>query len=104
MAAYLGLAMVVGYWLASQMTFRGEGVRDAEAASGITASTKIESSRYYANCTEARAAGAAPIYRGEPGYAPWLDRDDDGVACEPYYGPVRNFGRKTSERRHRSAY
>jgi len=37
---------------------------------------------YYANCTEARAAGAAPILRGEPGYAPKLDRDDDGVACE----------------------
>ena len=37
---------------------------------------------YYANCTEARAAGAAPILRGEPGYRPALDRDDDGVACE----------------------
>lgn len=37
---------------------------------------------YYANCTEARAAGAAPLYRGEPGYRSGLDRDDDGVACE----------------------
>ncbi|MBI4496326.1 MAG: thermonuclease family protein [Chloroflexi bacterium] len=37
---------------------------------------------YYANCTEARAAGAAPIYRGQPGYRPGLDRDNDGVACE----------------------
>lgn len=36
----------------------------------------------YANCTEARAAGAAPLYRGEPGYAPKLDRDGDGIACE----------------------
>ncbi|MEX5303275.1 excalibur calcium-binding domain-containing protein [Kocuria sabuli] len=36
----------------------------------------------WANCTEARAAGAAPIYRGSPGYAPKLDRDGDGVACE----------------------
>lgn len=34
------------------------------------------------NCSEARAVGAAPIPRGEPGYAPHLDRDDDGVACE----------------------
>lgn len=39
-------------------------------------------SAYYANCSEARAAGAAPLYRGEPGYRPGLDRDDDGVACE----------------------
>lgn len=41
---------------------------------------------YYRNCDEARAAGAAPIRRGEPGYRPPLDRDDDGIACEPYRG------------------
>ncbi|MFN0046964.1 MAG: excalibur calcium-binding domain-containing protein [Sphingorhabdus sp.] len=33
-----------------------------------------------------RAAGKAPLLRGQPGYAQHLDRDDDGVACEPYYG------------------
>jgi hypothetical protein len=37
---------------------------------------------YYANCSAARAAGAAPVYRGEPGYASHLDRDNDGVGCE----------------------
>ncbi|MFZ3319008.1 excalibur calcium-binding domain-containing protein [Mycobacterium sp.] len=37
---------------------------------------------YYPNCKAARAAGAAPIYRGQPGYRPGLDRDGDGVACE----------------------
>jgi hypothetical protein len=37
---------------------------------------------YYANCTAARAAGAAPLYRGQPGYRSALDRDNDGVACE----------------------
>lgn len=37
---------------------------------------------YYANCSEARAAGAAPIHRGEPGYASHLDRDNDGVGCD----------------------
>ncbi|MFZ2526770.1 MAG: excalibur calcium-binding domain-containing protein [Rhodococcus sp. (in: high G+C Gram-positive bacteria)] len=36
----------------------------------------------YKNCTEAWEAGVAPLYRGESGYAPKLDRDDDGVACE----------------------
>ncbi len=40
------------------------------------------SSAYYANCSEARAAGAAPLRRGEPGYRPAMDRDSDGVACE----------------------
>ncbi|KAA8720183.1 excalibur calcium-binding domain-containing protein [Corynebacterium spheniscorum] len=37
---------------------------------------------HYRNCQEAKNAGAAPIYRGEPGYAPHLDRDGDGIACE----------------------
>lgn len=37
---------------------------------------------YYKNCTAARAAGAAPIYQGQPGYRAALDRDRDGVACE----------------------
>ena len=37
---------------------------------------------YYANCTAAKAAGAAPLYAGQPGYRPALDRDSDGVACE----------------------
>ncbi|WP_228539744.1 excalibur calcium-binding domain-containing protein [Nocardia sp. XZ_19_385] len=37
---------------------------------------------YYSNCTEARAAGAAPLLRGAPGYRSELDRDNDGVACE----------------------
>lgn len=37
---------------------------------------------YYSNCAEARAAGAAPLRRGDPGYRSGLDRDGDGVACE----------------------
>ncbi|WP_112265595.1 excalibur calcium-binding domain-containing protein [Lentzea terrae] len=37
---------------------------------------------YYANCAAAKAAGAAPLYRGQPGYRAALDRDNDGVACE----------------------
>lgn len=36
----------------------------------------------FKNCTEAREAGAAPLHRGDPGYASKLDRDDDGIACE----------------------
>ena len=41
---------------------------------------------YYSNCSEARAAGAAPIHAGEPGYRPEMDGDSDGIACEPYRG------------------
>lgn len=36
----------------------------------------------YENCTAAEAAGATPVLRGEPGYGPHLDGDNDGVGCE----------------------
>jgi endonuclease YncB( thermonuclease family) len=41
-----------------------------------------DNSAYYANCAAARAAGAAPLHLGDPGYRKGLDRDGDGVACE----------------------
>ncbi len=47
-----------------------------------TTSKPKSTSVYYVNCSAARAAGAVPLYRGEPGYRSGLDRDDDGVACE----------------------
>ncbi|GAA1721392.1 hypothetical protein GCM10009809_16320 [Isoptericola hypogeus] len=37
---------------------------------------------YYENCDAARAAGAAPVHRGDPGYDGHLDGDGDGVGCE----------------------
>lgn len=37
---------------------------------------------YYPNCAAARADGAAPVRRGDPGYSRKLDRDGDGVGCE----------------------
>lgn len=40
------------------------------------------SGRAYANCAEARAAGAAPVRQGDLGYGRHLDRDGDGVGCE----------------------
>lgn len=45
-------------------------------------SFQSSSGRTFANCTAARAAGDAPLLRGEPGYGPHLDRDNDGIACE----------------------
>lgn len=36
----------------------------------------------FANCSAARAAGAAPVREGDPGYGRHLDRDGDGVGCE----------------------
>lgn len=36
----------------------------------------------YENCDAARAAGAAPVHRGDYGFGPHLDRDNDGIGCE----------------------
>ncbi|WP_223884081.1 excalibur calcium-binding domain-containing protein [Pseudarthrobacter sp. BIM B-2242] len=36
----------------------------------------------YENCAEVRAAGKAPLLRGQPGYTAKMDSDGDGVACE----------------------
>lgn len=40
------------------------------------------SDMYDTNCDAVRAAGKAPLYRGQPGYRSGLDRDGDGKACE----------------------
>ncbi len=58
---------------------RAPGPAAAEAAPG-------DDSVYYPGCNAARAAGAAPIYRGQPGYRAEMDGDDDGIACEPHRG------------------
>lgn len=40
------------------------------------------SSAYYPNCDAVRAAGKAPLRKGQPGYRSGLDRDNDGWACD----------------------
>ena len=67
--------------LVSVSAFMGSGGRIGGGPSTVPSSEVA----YYRNCDAARAAGAAPIYRGEPGYRPELDRDSDGIACEPYH-------------------
>jgi competence protein ComEC len=41
-----------------------------------------EANVVYKNCSEVKAAGKAPLHRGDPGYSSKLDRDNDGLACE----------------------
>ena len=48
------------------------------AAPGTTAPSSVS----YASCDAVRAAGAAPLLAGQPGYSRELDRDGDGAACE----------------------
>lgn len=49
-----------------------------------SASSGSESSVFYRGCREVRAAGAAPLHRGQPGYRAGMDGDGDGIACENY--------------------
>jgi hypothetical protein len=59
--------------------------RTVSAKPGQT-SDEIEESEYYASCDDARAAGKAPLYAGQPGYRSELDADGTGLACTPRAG------------------
>ena len=62
----------------------GGGSESGEGSKGGTAPEPEPEPQkeFYANCKEAKAAGAAPLYKGDPGYRSDLDRDGDGIACE----------------------
>lgn len=40
--------------------------------------------QHFANCSEARRAGRQNIPAWDPSYRERMDRDGDGLACEPY--------------------
>ncbi len=54
----------------------------AQAPAPAAPAPAAPGSASFANCTAVRAAGAAPIRAGDPGYSRKLDRDGDGVGCE----------------------
>jgi hypothetical protein len=58
----------------------------AVAAANAKARQEVERSVYYSGCNQVRAAGKAPLYRGDPGFRDGMDGDGDGIACEPYRG------------------
>ena len=62
------------------------GLSSVISAPPSPGSPALERSTHFANCDAARAAGAAPIAAGQPGYRPELDGDGDGEACEPVTG------------------
>jgi hypothetical protein len=54
----------------------------AIATASLGAAATASADVYYKNCDAARAAGAAPVMEGDPGYGQHLDRDGDGIGCE----------------------
>lgn len=74
LTASLSALTFVSVWtLAGGVPKPGTAAADPAAA---------EASVYYPGCNAARAAGAAPIYRGQPGYRE--EMDGDGIACEAH--------------------
>ncbi|WP_258366235.1 excalibur calcium-binding domain-containing protein [Curtobacterium sp. MCPF17_031] len=67
---------------AAQQAAADAAARQAAADGAAQAPAPAGGSTYYPNCSAVRAAGAAPIRTGDPGYSRKLDRDGDGVACE----------------------
>ncbi|WP_446660888.1 excalibur calcium-binding domain-containing protein [Blastomonas sp. SL216] len=57
----------------------GGSVRNAPPAASPQ---RLSDDAWFPNCAAARAAGAAPVRRGSPGYGRHLDRDGDGIGCE----------------------
>lgn len=69
------VATFVGVYMLTPPPAGGAGpVPEPQAAADV----------YYPGCNAVRAAGAAPLYRGQPGYREEMDGDDDGIACEPH--------------------
>ena len=57
--------------------------KDLSASQAQTpAAAPAQPSVFYKNCKEVKAAGAAPIRPGDPGWDPKFDRDGDGIGCE----------------------
>lgn len=75
-----------GSWVGNQLTKHEDGTRvlfvveKPEQLFPIQPAT--ENAVTYANCAEVRAAGKAPLHKGDPGYSSKLDRDGDGIACQ----------------------
>lgn len=95
---FLGAVVMVAFWVVPAFAHpgglaadgchmdRSAGVRHCHRgpSAGATPVPERGGGRdvYYPNCAAARAAGAAPVRVGQPGYGRHLDRDGDGVGCE----------------------
>ncbi|MBP1992559.1 hypothetical protein J2Z66_004168 [Paenibacillus eucommiae] len=83
-----------GSWVSNQLEDFPDGTRVLfvfDGSSTATTTTPVTkpsneigntSDIIYNSCAEVKAAGKAPIHKGDPGFSTKLDRDGDGVACE----------------------
>lgn len=82
----LGAAVGGGWTIATpeQQAVAISAAKEFAVATGAMRERAPQEGDYWSGCNKARAAGTAPIYRGEPGYRDAMDGDGDGIACEPY--------------------
>ncbi|WP_236553920.1 DUF1294 domain-containing protein [Sphingorhabdus sp. 109] len=84
---YIGFFQLVALTFCGVYFYEPGGLSTPVQAEEVqTFAQRPQSHAYYPNCSTARSAGVAPLYRGDPGYRSPLDRDNDGIACEPYRG------------------
>jgi hypothetical protein len=60
----------------------GEPVPAAAPAVPAEGAPAPQAAAPFPDCAAARAAGAAPLHRGDPGWSDAMDGDGDGLACE----------------------
>jgi Excalibur calcium-binding domain len=70
----------------TEYTFSDQQAANYGVAQAPPGNAALEDSPYFSGCNQVRAAGLAPLYRGQPGYRAGMDGDNDGIACEPYRG------------------
>ncbi|WP_288008037.1 thermonuclease family protein [Kyrpidia sp.] len=80
--AGIGIWSIPGYVTDEGYNPAAAGSMGNTAGSSAPAPNDNTASVYYRNCAQVRAAGKAPLHRGDPGYRTQLDRDGDGIACE----------------------
>ncbi len=91
---FLGASVPIGVLIGlGSVALTGEGrarlfavATPIAVSSGAMRAREPQVGDNWGGCDDARAAGTAPIYAGEPGYREQMDGDGDGVACEPYRG------------------
>jgi hypothetical protein len=82
-----GFVAITANWSTPEKTLPNEAASESSWLEEAQPEPVVQSGAaevHYRNCAAAWAAGAAPIYIGEPGYEPRLDGDNDGIACEPF--------------------
>lgn len=85
-AALIGTTAGAGWTFSTpeQKAVALSAAKDVAVGTGMMRERAPQDGDHWRGCDDARAAGTAPIYRGEPGYREGMDGDSDGIACEPY--------------------